>query len=181
MKSYQLIIPKYYVYTSNSLHGQRKNHWTMKYRSQWPTFSLRSFSHGFMLIHQIVFKIIGKITEPWNIGHSDPLLFEVKHQVSLTHYPKVLFFIHQIVFKIWGKLTEPWNICHSDPLLFWGQAPSLTDLLSQGIMLKHQQSSRYKAKSPNLEKKVTVTNCYFEVKHQVSLTHYPKVSCLYIK
>ena len=44
-------------------------------------------SQDIMIIHQIVFKIYGKITEPWNFGHSD---FEVKHEVILTHYPKVL-------------------------------------------------------------------------------------------
>ena len=37
-----LIIPKYGVHTSNSLQDIRQNHWTMKYRSQWPTFILRS-------------------------------------------------------------------------------------------------------------------------------------------
>ena len=38
----------------------------------------------------------------------------------------------------------------------------------------------YKAKSQNHEIQVTVTQFYFEVKHQVILTHYSKVLCLYI-
>ena len=40
--SYWPIIPKYDVHTSNSLQDIMENHWTMKYRSQWPTFILRS-------------------------------------------------------------------------------------------------------------------------------------------
>ena len=50
IKSYWLIIPRYYVYTSNSLQDIRQNHWTMKYRSQWPTFILRSRMKSYWLI-----------------------------------------------------------------------------------------------------------------------------------
>ena len=35
--SYWLIIPKYDVHTSNSLQDIRRNHWTVKYRSCWPS------------------------------------------------------------------------------------------------------------------------------------------------
>ena len=41
LRSYWLIIPKYGVHISNSLQDIRQNNWTMKYRSQWPTFILR--------------------------------------------------------------------------------------------------------------------------------------------
>ena len=91
IKSYWLIIPRYHVYTSNSLQIIRQNHWNMKYRSQGSNFILKSSIKSYWLISQrfhvytSVFKIQGKITEPWNIGHTDPLLFEVKHQVILTH------------------------------------------------------------------------------------------------
>ena len=40
--SYWLIIPNIYVHTSNSLQDIRQNHWTMEYRSQWPTLIMRS-------------------------------------------------------------------------------------------------------------------------------------------
>ena len=40
--SYIFIIPNNGVHTSNSLQDTRQNHWTIKYRSQWPTFILRS-------------------------------------------------------------------------------------------------------------------------------------------
>ena len=88
IKSYWLISPRYLVSTSNSLQNIRQIHWTMKYRSQWPIFLSQTstywlISHIIMFTHQIAFKIWGKITEPWNIGHKDPLLFEVKHQVIL--------------------------------------------------------------------------------------------------
>ena len=42
-----------------------------------------------MSIHQTVFKIQGKITGPWNIGHSDYINFEVEDWVILIHTPKV--------------------------------------------------------------------------------------------
>ena len=47
-----LIIPRYFVYTSNSLQDihVRQNHWTMKCRSQWPTFILRTSTKSYWLI-----------------------------------------------------------------------------------------------------------------------------------
>ena len=43
--SHYLIIWKYDTYSSNSLGYTciRQNHWTMKYRSEWPIFILRSY------------------------------------------------------------------------------------------------------------------------------------------
>ena len=38
------------VYTSNSLQDIWQNHWTMKYRSQWPTFILRSHIRSYCFI-----------------------------------------------------------------------------------------------------------------------------------
>ena len=48
--SYWPIIPKYDVNTSNSLQDIMQNHWTMKYRSQWPTFILRSNIRSYWFI-----------------------------------------------------------------------------------------------------------------------------------
>ena len=81
--SHCLIIWKYDTHSSNSLSDIRQNHWTMKYRSQWPKFILwsnvgsyqYSWSQSMMFIHKIVFKIEGKITGPWNTGHCDLHLF----------------------------------------------------------------------------------------------------------
>ena len=47
---YWLIIPKYGGHISNSLQDIRQNHWTMKYRSQWPTFIFRSNIRSYWLI-----------------------------------------------------------------------------------------------------------------------------------
>ena len=47
-----LIITKYNVKTSNSLQDIRQNHWTMKYRSQWPINILRSDIGSYWLIVQ---------------------------------------------------------------------------------------------------------------------------------
>ena len=48
--SYWLIKQKYGVHISNSLQDIRQNHWTMKNRSQWPTFILRSNVESYWLI-----------------------------------------------------------------------------------------------------------------------------------
>ena len=57
--------------------------------------------------------------------------------------------------------------------------PFYTDSFSKSMTFIHQ-IQRYKAKSVDNEIKVTVIYIYFEVKHQVILTHNPKVWCSYI-
>ena len=73
-------------------------------------------SQTVMFIHQLVFKIKGKITEPWNVSHSDlhVLLFWDQTSGHTEPLSQTIMFIHQIVFKILGKITEPWNIGHAD-------------------------------------------------------------------
>ena len=44
------IIRQYNGHTSNSLQDMRQNHWTMKYRSQWPAFIFRSNAGSYRLI-----------------------------------------------------------------------------------------------------------------------------------
>ena len=108
IKSYWFISPRYHVYSSKSLQDIKQNHWTMKYRPQWPTlFWSQASSHtdsvaqGIMfIVHQIVFKIWGNITEPWNIGHSDPLSFKGQASSHTDSLSQGIMFIHQIVFKI---------------------------------------------------------------------------------
>ena len=107
--TYWLNIQNYDVHTSNNLHDIRHNHRTVKYRSCWPSlhdllsagwFNSKktrkktsghtdSWSQIMMFIHQIVFKVLGKITGPWNIGHNDLHLCLVKCHNILTHYPKL--------------------------------------------------------------------------------------------
>ena len=71
---------RYDVHTSNGLQDIRQNHCTMKYRSRWPTFILRSCvrSYWFIIPNDDVHtwnSLKGIITGPWNIGHSDLHLF----------------------------------------------------------------------------------------------------------
>ena len=50
----------------------RPNHWIMKYRSQWPANSMRSFYGDWTSIQRIMPSyLILSDTETWNIGHSD--------------------------------------------------------------------------------------------------------------
>ena len=49
-----------------------------------------------MFIHQIIFKIWGKITELWNIGHSD-LLFRGQMSGHTKPLSQTVMFIHQML------------------------------------------------------------------------------------
>ena len=72
----------------------KQNHWTIKYRSLTYIYLVRSkyVSHWsiiptMMFIHQIILKILSKITRPWNIGHVDLYLLwgrSLCHTVSLS-------------------------------------------------------------------------------------------------
>ena len=64
---------KYDIHPSNSLEDIKQIHWTTKYRSLTYIYFMRSIfvSHWSIIpsmtfIHQIVFKILGKTTQPWN-------------------------------------------------------------------------------------------------------------------
>ena len=61
-----------------NIQDMRQNYWTMKYRSRWPTFvmmsivvSYKTSIPSFTLIHEIVFKIIGKTAGAWKYDHND--------------------------------------------------------------------------------------------------------------
>ena len=96
-----------------------KNHWTMKYRSQWTTFILWSSIQSHWLIIPRYYVNTSNYLQ--NIRQKS-LNHEI--QVTVTH-----FYL--------AKITEPWNTGHCDPLLFWGQASSHTDSLAPGIMFIH--------------------------------------------
>ena len=105
-----LISPRYHVSTSNSLQNIRQNHWTMKYRWQWPIFILRSNVKSYWLIspcyHVYTSNSLQNMRQnhwPWNIGHSDPLLFWGQASSHAGSLVQGIMFIHQKAFKIWGK------------------------------------------------------------------------------
>ena len=126
--------PKYNISPSNNLEDTKQNLWTMKYRSLTYIYLVRSIyvSHWciiptMMFIHQIILKILSKITRPWNIGHVDLYLLwgqSLGHTVSLTENMTLM---HQTVLDIQDKITGPWNIGHIDLHLFWGQTSCHTD------------------------------------------------------
>ena len=99
--------PKYNISPSNSLPDKKQTRWTIKYRSLTYRYLIRSISVShwsiiptMMFIHQIILKILSKITRPWNIGHVDLYLFwgqSLGHTVSL---PENMTLIHQIVLEI---------------------------------------------------------------------------------
>ena len=115
----------------------KQNRWIIKYRSLTYIYLIRSIyvSHWsiiptMMLTHQIILKILSKITRTWNIGHVDLYLLwdqSLGHTVSLSEN---MTHMHQIVLEIQDKITGPWNIGHIDLHLFWGQMLGHTEVRS---------------------------------------------------
>ena len=132
----------------------KQNHWTIKYRSLTYIYLMRSISVShwsiiptMMFIHQIILKILSKITKPWNTGHVDLYLFSgqsLGHTVSLSENMTLIH--HHIVLEISGKITGPWNIGQSDLHLFLGQMLGHTDSWSQIVMFIHQTVFKIKGK-----------------------------------
>ena len=76
----------------NNLEDIKQNHWTEKYRSLTYIYVKRSIfaSHwciitSMTLLHRIVFKILSKVTGPWNIDL--PIFCEVNLCVTLIRIP----------------------------------------------------------------------------------------------
>ena len=70
--------PKYDAFLFDRVGNTRQKHWTMKYRSQWPIRNVRvtcsvncTYTQSMMLIYYMEPETQGKITGPWNMGHSD--------------------------------------------------------------------------------------------------------------
>ena len=77
--------PKYNISPSNSLQDIKQNCCTIKYRSLTYIYLIRSIyvSHWsikltMMFIHQIILKILSKITRSWNIGQDDTFTLRSK-------------------------------------------------------------------------------------------------------
>ena len=102
----------------------KQNCWTIKYRSLTYIYLVRSMYVSqwciiptMMFIHQIILKILSKITRSWNVGHVDLHLLwsqNLGHTVSSEN----MTLMHQIVLEIQDKVTGPWNIGHIDLHLF---------------------------------------------------------------
>ena len=72
---------------------------------------------------QIVFQLLGKITEPRNIGHIDLDLFLCQSSGHMEVIIQVWHFSIQKSLYYKAKITELWNIDHIDDLdIFWGQS-----------------------------------------------------------
>ena len=130
-------IPNFHV----AFEGTRQNYWIMKYMSKRYIFIMRlkiglhdSLSHAIIFIHQTIFKKYGKITGPWNRGHSEAWMHgrtDERMERRKLYTPRHTSYAGDII-------TGPWNIGHSDPLLVWSQASSHIDSLAKGIMFIHE-------------------------------------------
>ena len=65
-----ILAKRYHIYTSNSLQNISQNHWTMKYKSQWPTFILRSSIKSYWLITLKYYVYISNSLQGMRQNHS---------------------------------------------------------------------------------------------------------------
>ena len=114
-ESHWSIIP-IYISPSNNLQDMKQNRCTIKYRRLTYIYLLRSIyvSHWsiiptIMFIHQIILKILNKITRSWNIGHVDLYLLWGQSLVTLSHYLKIWHLCIKLAWR-YDKITGPWNI-----------------------------------------------------------------------
>ena len=99
--------PKYNISPLKRLQDMKDNCCTVKYRSRTNIYLIRSIyaSHWsiiptMMFIHQIILKILSKITRAWNICHVDLYLLwgqSLGQTISLSEY---ITLMHQIVLEI---------------------------------------------------------------------------------
>ena len=95
------------IHPSNSLENIRQNHWTMKYRSLTHTYFRKSIFLPYWsiisstkLLHQIVFKILSKITGLRNIGHWPTYIWWGQSLCHINAISQNMMFINQIILKI---------------------------------------------------------------------------------
>ena len=96
---------KYDIPPSNSLQDIKQNHWTMKYRSPTYIYFMRSIFvsqwsiiPSMTFIHQAAFKILGKITQPWNIGHSN-LYLKIQKPMSYGWLISNIISLEEVAMK----------------------------------------------------------------------------------
>ena len=157
----------------------------MKYRSQWPTFILRSNGMSYRLIiskydvhtsnslqdiRQIQWTMKYRSQWPTNILRSDVRSYWF---IIQKYDVQPLNSFHDIRQNHW-----PWNIGHSVLKIFWGQTSGHThnpEVWSSYITFQDIRQNDWPTKYRS------VTYIYFEVTCRVILTHNPKVWCSYIK
>ena len=146
--------PKYNVSPSNSLQDMKQNRWTIKYRSLTYIYLVRSMyvSHWSIIptmtfIHQIILKILSKITRPWNIGHVDIFTLRSKfgsHCLIIrkydTHASNSLGNIRQSHWIMKYRSHRPIFILRSNVRSYWLLIPKYdvpTSNSLQGITQNH--------------------------------------------
>ena len=138
----------------------KQNHWTIKYRSLTYIYLVRSIyvSHWsiiptMMFIHQIILKILSKITRPWNIGHVDIFTLRSKlesHCLIIwkydTHASNSLGDIRQSHWTMKYTSHRPTFILRSNVRSYWPLIPkydvhisnSLQDITQNHWVIKYR-------------------------------------------
>ena len=147
---------KYNAYLLDRARDIRQYHWTMKQRTQWLTNRIKLLKvsdwtsiQSMMPSYLIGPEIKGKITGPWNIGHSD-----LKNKRSPTVWnwtsTQSMMLIYLVEPEIYGKITRPWNIGHSDLQIVrvhWKSIQSMMPSFLIGSEIQKQNHSTMKYRS----------------------------------
>ena len=161
---------------------KRQNHWTIKYRSMTYIYLMRSIyvSYGSIKttitsIHQIILKMLSKITRPCIYRSCWPVFilrskFE-SHCLIIwkydTHSSNSLWDIRQNHWTMKYKSQWPTFILRSNVGSYWFIIPNKDAHSSNNLqdIMKRQWTMKYRSHWPAF---------YFAVKRWVILIHYPK-------
>ena len=142
----------------------KQNHWTVKYRSLTYIYLMRSISVShwsiiptMMVIHQIILKILSKITRPWNIGHVDLYLFwgqTGSHCLIIWKYdtltPNSLGNIRQNHWTMKYRSQWPTFILRSNVWSYWLIIPNYDVHTSNNLqdIRQNQWTMKYRSQWP---------------------------------
>ena len=126
-----------------------------------------------MFIHQITFKILGKLTESWNIGNDNLYKLCSQRLGNADHSTK--YNIHPSNSLQYVKQYQ-WTV--KDRSLFSGQYLCHRLVISKYDI--HPSNTLQVTRQNHWLIKYVMLTYIYNVKGHVSLTHYPKVLCLSI-
>ena len=150
----------------------KQNLWTVKYRSCWPTFIIRSkvVPHWCDIpneVHQwLCLQYIGQ--NQWTLKYR--LLWPTTIMRTKFASNWVIISKYDVQPNKQDMKQNYWTYSLKDLHLLWGQLLHHTD-----STIKH--SSRYKAELLDCKRMVTVTYIYYEINVCSTMIHYIKVWC----
>ena len=160
----RLIFESHWSIIPSTIYRQdlKQNHWTIKYRSLTYIYLVRSIyvSHWsiiptMMFIHQIILKMLSKITRPWNIGHVDLYLLwgqSLGQPVSLSENMTLMQQrdIRQNHWTMKYRSHRPTFILRSNVGSYWPIIPKYYVLISNSLqdVTQNHWNMKYRSQWP---------------------------------